>query len=374
MNQLLVNPKLPDHEKKTFEQLQAYFESEFGPTGFYFVPSSGSSKRSGESIKLIALTQAAVVNSADRFNRYFQATKADNWGLVLPTFHVAGLSVLARANLVGSRVLAADWNPLEMQNWFAENKISFLSLVPTQVYDLVQFQVQASKSLKKVFVGGGSLDSTLAEKFQKLGWPLVETYGMTETCSMIAIKEQPGPFKVMPEVEVYLENGLLRIHCNSVAHSSIQMKNGQIQITEFESGWIRTEDQVYLEEKGNELYLHFLGRAFDYVKILGEGVSLLELRQKLDQVALDLNILPTQRFLLTVPDIRAENAIVLAVDKNVDQQVADQLVQKFNQVVRGYEKIHKVIRVDQIPVSELGKIRLNELKDIVLKNIEVEVK
>lgn len=374
MNQLLVNPRLPDHEKKIFEQLQAYFENEFGPTGFYFVPSSGSSKRPGESIKLIALTQAAVVNSADRFNRYFQATPADNWGLVLPTFHVAGLSVLARANLMGARVLSADWNPLEMQSWFAENPISFLSLVPAQVYDLVQFQVCPGKTIKKVFVGGGSLDSALAEKFQKLGWPLVETYGMTETCSMIAIKEQPGPFKVMPEIKVYLENGLLRIHCNSVAHSSIQMKDGQIEITEFESGWIRTEDQAYLEEKDQELYLHFLGRAFDYVKILGEGVSLLELRQKLDQVALHLNVQPTQKFLLAVPDSRAENAIILALDKNVDQQVADRLVQQFNQIVRGYEKIHKIIRVDQIPVSELGKIRLHELKSIVLKNIEAEIK
>lgn len=373
-NQLLVNPKISDEEKKVFERLRMHFENEFGENGFIFVPSSGSSQGADESAKLIALTRDAIANSADRFNRYFQATSQDSWGLVLPTFHVAGLSVLARANLVRARVFSSDWNPETLSGWVSKNQIAFLSVVPTQVHDLVQRQVKAPVSLKKVFVGGGALTEHLRDHFIKLGWPLVETYGMTETCSMIAIKEGSSLFKVMPGIEVYVEDGLLRVKCNSSAHSSIQMKNGKIDIVHFEAGWIRTEDQVKLEEKGKELFMQFLGRASDYVKVFGEGVSLIELRLKLDKIALEFLLKPQQRYLLALPDARQENAIALVIESSVESELADRLVQRFNQVVRGYERIHKIVKVDQIPYSDLGKVKASELKDKVLSQLASEIK
>lgn len=373
-NQLLVNPKLGSEERKIFECMQEYFEKKFGQNGFIFVPSSGSSKSEGESAKLIALTRDAVANSAERFNQYFRATSDDNWGLVLPTFHVAGLSILARANLVKARVYKSDWSPAQMQEWFEKNQIAFLSLVPTQVHDLVIRRVKAPSSLKKVFVGGGALQSALRDQFLRLSWPLVETYGMTETCSMIAVKEGELSFKVMPGVEVFTEDGVLRIKCNSVAHSSIQMKNGKIQIQHFESGWVHTEDQVQIEKREDAIYLQFLGRATDYIKIMGEGVSLLELRDKLDKLASEIEVQSQQKFLLSVPDARQENAMVLVIEKAMDIELADRLVQRFNEVVRGYERIHKIVRVDQIPFSDLGKVKAGELKEIVLKNLNAETK
>lgn len=374
MSQLLINPKLRTEEREIFEKLQKHFEKKFGAEGFYFVPSSGSSKHEGESAKLIALSQTAVANSAERFNKYFQAEKEDSWGLVLPTFHVAGLSVLARANLLGARVFSSDWIPAKIEQWLLQNRIAFLSLVPTQVYDLVQQRTSSTPFIKKVFVGGGALNPALREKFVNLGWPVVETYGMTETCSMIAVKEGVSGFKVLPGVEVYIENQMLRIHCNSSAHSSIQFKQGQIEIIEFDSGWIHTEDQVQIDKHGEDLYLHFIGRASDYVKIVGEGVSLPELREKLDQVSVEFGLTPQQKYLLAVPDMRSENAIVLVIDTSIERKLADRLVEKFNQVVRGYERIHKIIKVDQIPFSDLGKVRVGELKDIVIKEMQAGMK
>lgn len=371
-NQLLLNPKISLEERQIFENLQDHFEKEFGGEGFFFVPSSGSSKGEGESAKLIALTRDAVANSAERFNRYFQAKPDDNWGLVLPTFHVAGLSVLARANLTKARVFSSDWTPQKMQEWLTKNQISFLSLVPTQVHDLVQHKVEANTSLKKVFVGGGALNVNLRDSFINLGWPIVETYGMTETCSMIAIKEETKFFKVLPGVEILVEDDLLRVRCNSSAHSSIQMKNGKIQIVRFEDGWVRTEDRVKLEHQNNDLYLQFLGRASDYVKILGEGVSFIELRAKIEKIAVEFSIKPQKLFLMSIPDLRKENMVTLVIDQSVDHSLADRLVERFNQVVRGYERIHKIVKVNQIPVGELGKVKATELKEMVLKQLEPE--
>jgi len=371
-NQLLINPKTSSEERQVFENLQRHFEQQFGQDDFFFVPSSGSSKGEGESAKLIALSRDAVANSAERFNRYFQAKSEDSWGLVLPTFHVAGLSVLARANLVKARVFSSDWVPQQMQEWFSKNPISFLSLVPTQVHDLIHHKVKPNSSLKKVFVGGGALNPNLRDSFINLGWPVVETYGMTETCSMIAIKEESKFFKVLPGVEILIEDDLLRVKCNSSAHSSIQMKNGKFEIIRFEDGWVRTEDRVKLEYQNKELYLQFLGRASDYVKILGEGVSLIELRAKFEKLATEFSVKPQQVYLVALPDLRQENTIALVVDQFVDGALADRLVERFNQVVRGYERIHKIVKVNQIPVGELGKVKANELKENVLRQLEAE--
>lgn len=371
-NQLLVNPKLGQAEREVFEKMQLHFENIYGQDGYLFVPSSGSSKKENESSKLIVLTRVGVANAAERFNTYFQATSQDSWGLVLPTFHVAGLSILARANLAKARVFSSDWITKKIPPWLGQNKIAFLSLVPTQVYDLVQMKAKAHSGIKKVFVGGGTLNENLRSEFINLGWPLVETYGMTETCAMVAVKEGKTPFKVMPGVDVYVEDGLLRIKCNSTAHFSIQMIQGKIEVTHFDTGWVRTEDQVKLEKFNDKLFLHFLGRASDYIKILGEGVSLPELWSNLEKVATEFLVPPGHQALLAIEDPRLGNKLVLAVDSTIGEEKAQGLMQKFNQVVRAYEKIHKIVKVDSIPLTDLGKIKGNELKSIVLKKIETE--
>lgn len=371
-NQLLVNPKVSGEERQIFEKLQKHFELSFGEENFFFVPSSGSSQNEGESPKLIALSREAISCSAERFNKFFNVSMDDSWGLVLPTFHVAGLSILARANLAKSRVHSADWAPNQIYDWLEKNKITLLSLVPTQVHDLVQLKIQAPSNLKKVFIGGGSLNPNLRDQFINLGWPIIETYGMTETCSMIAVKEGNRYYKLMPGIEILIEDGLLRVKCSSSAHSSIQMKNGRIEIVSFEDGWVRTSDRVKVESRNGELYLELLGREGDYVKILGEGVSLLELRDKFEKLAAQDSIKQNQAYLMAIPDMRQENKIALVVDKSVDRFTADRLVERFNQVVRSYERIHKIIKIELIPTSELGKVKANQLKEIVFKQLESE--
>ena len=365
-NQLLLNPKLPNAERNILVELKEKFESRFSHSGFFLIASSGSSKRESESVKLISISHEAILNSARRFNQFFGAERHDIWGLVLPTFHVAGLSVLARAFLVSAQVVMTDWTADNMENWLKLNSISFLSLVPAQVYDLVQRKIQAPLTIKKVFVGAGALSTSLRADFRKLGWPVVETYGMTETCSMIAIREnQRKEFSLLPGVRVQCEEGFLKISCDSLAHSAIQKKQGDSIVTLFASDWLLTEDRARVSNEGIE----FLGRSSEYIKVLGEGVSLPELREKLDEISLSNNRGFGERYLFSVADERTENLLVLVVQNTVPEDVAEKLVAEFNRVVRGYEKIHKVVRVAQIPLTNLGKIKIEDLKVQVMKQL-----
>ncbi|MBY0453180.1 MAG: AMP-binding protein, partial [Bdellovibrionaceae bacterium] len=256
LNQMPLNPRLGEEERNIFFELKKEFEKKAGDRGFILVASSGTSQNQNESAKLIALKVSAVLNSARRVNTYLGAKAAESWGLALPSFHVAGLGVRARAFLAGSSVFELDWQPATLHTQLTEKKISYLSLVPAQVFDLIQAGVQAPANLKKVFIGAGSMTGGIRAGILALGWPVVETYGMTETASMIAIREETADFKVMPGVEVRLHDEKLQVRCDSMLSAVVQKKSGLIQ-TEIlaEGDWYETRDHVVLNEVSGATFL-----------------------------------------------------------------------------------------------------------------------
>lgn len=364
-----MNPKLSEQELQVILELKAEFEKEFGAYDYVLVPSSGSSKKIGQSIKLVALQVSRVLNSANRVNHYLKATDQDHWGLVLPEFHVAGLGVLARAYLMQSKVFKFDWSAQNLVQSLEKNKISYLSLVPAQVFDLIQLEVKAPSGLKTVFVGGGALTSEQRKQFVSLGWPIVETYGMTETSSMIAVREKDNDlFHLLNNVYVRAEEKKLSVRCDSLLTATIQKIDNKIEIKYFdENSWYESEDQVDLINMNSEVYLKFLGRDQDYLKILGEGVSLAELRSLLSTVVMSYK-LPVLSFeVVDLADARAGARLFLAVEKNINSDLVDKVLQDFNRQCRAYEKFKQAVIVDQIPRTELGKLKFENLKALVVE-------
>lgn len=368
-NQLLVNPKITEEEKATLIELQHEFEREFGPDDYVLVPSSGSSRKATQSVKLIALKISSVLNSANRVNLYIKATEQDHWGLVLPEFHVAGLGVFARAYLTQAKVVKLDWNMATITKQIEDNNIRYISMVPTQIFDLVEAQISAPVRLKKVFVGGGFLTADLKEKAEKLSWPLAETYGMTETSSMIAVKEKGDEwFRLMDNVDVKVENSLLHLHCDSLLTATVQKNDKKIEIQYYDNGsWYPTEDQVELKTYQSNIYLKPIGRRGDYVKVLGEGVSLSELRSQLVEIASQLQVKFSQIEITAIPDERKENELLLVFEESVSEAMRLKIQSIFNQKCRPYEKIHKIFILRQIPRTDLGKLKSDELNRIIIE-------
>ena len=370
-NRLLLNPRLAEQEKKSAVFLKEQFEKKYGGRDFFLVPSSGSSQKKEDSIKVVALPRTSILNSAERFNQYYQANSNDSWGLVLPCFHVAGLGVMARAYLAKSTVFQMDWDVAVLPSWLEKNQIHFLSLVPSQVFDIVSSNLKAPQFLKKVFVGAGALNSQLQSRAIHLGWPLVETYGMTETCSMIAVKDsfhRQKEFQVLPGVEVKVDpdSDVLQIRCHSLLAESIQMQGGSAVFTDFpQQGWLATQDRVMISQTASQVFLKFLGRKTEYIKLLGEGVSVSELRSQLENLAFDLKISGDDFVLLPWPDPRSEYKMILVTNLSVSEEQIDRLRSGFDNKVRPYEKIQTVYRVEQIPRTDLGKIKIEVLKQII---------
>lgn len=381
-NQLLLNPKTSEIEKNIVEELKSEFEKQFGQSAYFFLASSGSAQKSDESIKLVALHRDQILNSAERFNLFFRGDANDHWGLVLPDFHIGGLAVRARAFLKNSNVFQQSWNSLMLkedsidgvdhynfETWIIKNKISFISMVPAQIFDLIQKKIKAPEVIKKVFIGASALNSTLKDQAVQLNWPIIETYGMTETSSMIAIKEEDY-FKLLPGVEIKLNNELLAINCNSLFTATIQKKSGQVIMkSRLEDSWFQTEDRAEISLIGSQKSLKILERSTEYIKILGVGVSLNERREQLIDLLLQQGLDPLSYELISLEDERAGYKLILVGEKRTNPIQYKELIEHYNQKARPSEKIYLWVAVEQIPRTELGKLKIEQLRSIVTEEL-----
>ena len=364
-NFLLSNPRLSAKEKKELFQIKKQFTEITNSKDYILIPSSGTTQSRVESVKVIALKSRAIVNSAQRVNKEFNGNESSVWGCVLPLFHVGGLGMYIRAELAHAKIYFTEWDKFSVQ-WLNDNQVTHLSLVPTQIFEIVQKKLKASPFLKTVFVGGATLSFDLAERAEKLGWPLIQTFGMTETASMVSVKRnfKDEFFETLPGVQISTDEGRLKIKADSNASYALRLntQTGQLIAEEF-GDWISTADQVHIE--GNNF--KFLQRDSDYIKIKGEGVSLFELREKLHAILLQKKINPLKAVLCDFSDERDGSTLRLVVSENVE---AGPLAEAFNQLVRPYEKITGWIEIAEIPVSDLKKIKYNQIK--AMKDLHVK--
>jgi len=132
---VLLNPRLPE---ETAGQVRERLARAPVPPGLVWLATSGSRGPA----KLVGLRREALLASAAAVNAHLEASVDDAWLLALPTFHVGGLGILARAHISGARVV----EPFGEVGWSAERFLDAVrtegcrlsALVPTQLFDLVE--------------------------------------------------------------------------------------------------------------------------------------------------------------------------------------------------------------------------------------------
>ena len=379
-NSLLLNPRLPNETQNMYRAawlglVEGHFAAHVG------IATSGSS---GEFGRLILLSKSALLASAAGANLHLNSVglsaKAHVWMRTLPLFHVGGLSILARAHLSGARVFESKlqkWNPENFYTELVESGATFLSLVPTQLFDLVQLgkakHLRAIPTLRAVVVGGGRLDPTLYDEATQLGWPVLPSYGLTECGSQVATgvpkrfasgctgeiaprdaaKTNDRNLRILPHVQLRIEkeSSLISIASQGLLTAQIHFENGQPRLEDPKvDGWFTTEDHGRLESDGS---LTVLGRTQDFIKISGEGVSLLRLEDRFSELKFKLNV-QEDVALIAVPDQRLGSKLVLITDSC--SPTINSLMAAFNDSVLPFERIRELIQLRAIPRSELGKV------------------
>jgi len=211
---------------------------------------------------------AAVAASTERIGNGYE----DRWLLTLPLFHVGGLSVLWRSAAVGgSVVLHSKFDEGRVADALRSGEVTVASLVPTMLYRLLDHDPGPYPSMRAVLLGGAAAQRELVERGLEAGFPILQTYGMTETCSQVAT--------VVPG-EALQSLGTTGKPLRGVSVSTGEAGVGEIVVSgptvspgylgePDRTGGHNTGDIGYLDDNGR---LVVLGRVDDMVVTGGENV------------------------------------------------------------------------------------------------------
>lgn len=358
-NHVAVNPQRPADSLGLAESGAGK-----GLTGMCLFQTSGSEGRP----KWVALSKEAFLISARAVNAHFEVSASDRWLIALPLHHVGGFAIQARAWLSGSEVIqdVSRWQPDAFVETCSREEISLVSLVPTQVYDLVRNQLHAPDTLRAAIIGGGGMSPNLVEAALALGWPVYQSYGMTEAASQIASQSYPSPdsaldehaLEVLPHWQVRTDSaGRLVLRGAALAQGYVQHSEDGIWSWQPLGDEFVTRDIVSLSSSGGRQLLRFMGRESGVVKISGELIHLAPLQTILDSLSLAHGLLLSP-VIMAVPDSRRGIRLVLVVDSDAGAE----LFMPYNKVTETLCQLSEVVRLPAIPRSSLGKVDMCTLQ------------
>jgi len=260
----------------------------------------------------------------------------DRWLCCMPLFHVGGLSILTRSAINQTEaVIHERFDVQRVKHALAEERITLVSLVPTQLSRLLDAGAKAPR-LRAALIGGGPVPSGLIERAREARIAVIPTYGMTETTSQV------WTGKPLPGAEIANgPGGELLIRGPMVAAGAMA-----------EDGWLHTGDRGHIDEDGN---LTVEGRIADMIVTGGENVAAAEVEEALVSHPAIRDAAVAGR-----PDPEWGQAVHAFVV--VAGEVAD-LDSYLRERLAGY-KIPKQIRpIDQIPRNAAGKILRGRLPE-----------
>jgi O-succinylbenzoic acid--CoA ligase len=370
---LFYNPKL----KFSYQRLKKYIEEDFSEKEAFLFPTSGSSG----TYKWIYHTQESLLCSAKGVVDFLQLSEDDRQLVVLPTFHVGGFSQWVRASVARMETLPFQdtWCVDEFIRVVKKNAVSVTSLVPTQLFDLVECERVAPDSLRVVLLGGARLSPSLYERAKALGWPVLPSYGMTEAASTIACAPLSSlESKTYPDLELlshWSEVSLGR-NCGRLKLKGRALMSGVLSVDALaanfnfesipENSTYKTGDLVSFDKNPDgKIQLSFIGRHDRRIKVLGEWVNLDDIEQKIRSTIKE-NALALEEIsweLVTRSDSRRGIRLLLLIEKlSMSVGAAQAFLKSVNEGLNSLELIEDIHFVDQIPRSPLGKFLPSELE------------
>ncbi|MBY0518712.1 MAG: AMP-binding protein [Bacteriovoracaceae bacterium] len=313
-----------------------------------WIASSGTLANPGES-KWMAISKTALLESAKAVNTHLQIKSEDSWGLALPLAHVGGLGIMARAYLLGNKiesVVDEKWDPLK------PFQASWISLVPTQLFDLVKNRMRPSKNLKGVIIGGDKLDESLYQNAIELGWPILRSFGMSECASQIATETSIGSgLKILPHMQLRTTpESVLQIQSKSLFTGSALITESNCQYSPREGDWFESQDCVEIKDHA----LTVLGRRDFIFKVKGEKVNIVDLESEIQRETL------REIAVLAIPDQRDGIKIVAAMLEAFD-------LNQLNKNLLPHQRIQEIFVLKTLPRSPLGKYLRGEILNQIMR-------
>ena len=181
----------------------SFLENWFDNSDYIIAHTSGSTGIPKE----IRLLKSDMKKSARMTNKRLDITDRSRLLLCLSTDYIAGKMMLVRA-LEANAEIIEETPSNELLSEYDGLPFDLVAVVPSQALNLVSCP-EKLKYIKTAIIGGGAISEQLRMRIAECGIRAYSTYGMTETCSHVALAEigaEGQPFKAMPSITFSVDN------------------------------------------------------------------------------------------------------------------------------------------------------------------------
>lgn len=223
--------------------------------------------------KAVAHTLAAHWASAEGSAKAIPLQPGDGWLLSLPLFHVGGYAIPWRCFLAGASLVLPDPD-CSLSKHLLGGAITHLSLVPTQLYRLLQtpgFSLGQTR-LRHLLLGGAPIPQALVAACQAQGLTPQVSYGLsemaTQVCTRYAATDSSAVGTPLPGRELTLIAG--EICVRGATLFSGYYRAGTLEPALDAEGWFHTGDLGEFTADGD---LRVLGRRDNRFISGGENIQ-----------------------------------------------------------------------------------------------------
>lgn len=286
--------------------------------------------------KLIELSRKEIESSARRTLSYFSITDKSLLYSCVGAQYIGGKMMLFRSEIAGCNFEYETPTNHPLGNFDRQRKITLLAVVPSQMVHILEHQEEIPL-IENIIVGGSAIPQALLKKISESGYNAYETYGMTETCSHIAVRKissQPQPFVPMPGVSVDTDvRGCLVINIEDIDKTVV------------------TNDIAHVYDDNS---FEILGRYDDVIITGGCKVNPVELENIIS------GYFPEKVAVTSIPDPKwGEKIVAVAMSEPYDMQD----FQSFIVTLNPHQRPKALAITDKLPHTFNGKLIRSQLPD-----------
>lgn len=201
------------------QQLIEHFMEQWCDRRPYIIAHTSGSTGAPKEIKLL---KSDMIMSARATNARFSISSHSHLHLTLSPAYIAGKMMIVRALEAGCDLTyEAPSNHGLLSTDYGD--IDLLAIVPSQCSQLLANPI-ARKRLHKVIIGGAAISHATEQALLSAPWNSYATYGMTETCSHVALRRMgTDAYTAMPGIRFSTDHrNCLRINAPQFSFRQLQ--------------------------------------------------------------------------------------------------------------------------------------------------------
>ncbi|MCU7526412.1 MAG: o-succinylbenzoate--CoA ligase [Ignavibacteria bacterium] len=321
-------------------------------------------------------TFSTLSGSATASDTLLRQSGKDRWLASLPFYHIGGFSIPVRALLYGAAVVIPQ--SLKTEDIAAAVEAfrpTLISFVTTTLRRLIEMGVKPNKELRFMLLGGGPVDSSLAQSALEENWRAVKVYGSTETATLVsAVEIEKHPEKLSSAGRALKGNIIMIIdeegrEVNLGQSGEIIVKgpsvmagywnNAEETSKKLIEGYYHTGDLGHMDSEG---YLYVEARRTDLIISGGENVNPLEVE---DAILRHPSV--REACVFALEDREWGQTVAAAVIKKGDLQ-AEELAVFLRSHLASYKIPRRIFFTEELPRTSLGKMRRDYIREIFQKS------